>query len=71
METFLPLGREWIFGNVESERKHKICIFVKMLRMIVIIMIMIVRLVDTDHKITMDLEWKQPMRTYGDLKGYR
>ena len=42
-----------------------------MLRMIVIIMIMIVRLVDTDHKITMDLEWKQPMRTYGDLKGYR
>ena len=29
------------------------------------------RLVDTDHKITMDLEWKQPMRTYGDLKGYR
>ena len=31
----------------------------------------IIRLVDTDHKITMDLEWKQPMRTYGDLKGYR
>ena len=34
-------------------------------------MIMMIRLVDTDHKITMDLEWKQPMRTYGDLKGYR
>ena len=34
-------------------------------------MILIIRLVDTDHKITMDLEWKQPMRTYGDLKGYR
>ena len=41
-----------------------------MIIVIVIIMIMI-RLVDTDHKITMDLEWKQPMRTYGDLKGYR
>ena len=68
----MPLAREGIFGNVKSECKHKICIFVlKMLPMIVIIMIMIVRLVDTDHKITMDLEWKQPMRTYGDLKGYR
>ena len=74
METFLPLGREKIFGDIKIEHKHKICIFVKMLLMIVIIMIimmMIVRLVDTDHKITMDLEWKQPMRTYGDLKGYR
>lgn len=29
------------------------------------------RLVDTDHKITMDLEWKTPLETYGELKGYR
>ena len=29
------------------------------------------RLVDTDHKITMDLEWKAPKETYGELKGYR
>ena len=26
---------------------------------------------DTDHKITMDLEWKTPLETYGELKGYR
>jgi len=29
------------------------------------------KLVDTDHKITMDLEWKAPKETYGELKGYR
>ena len=28
-------------------------------------------MVDTDHKITMDLEWKTPLETYGELKGYR
>ena len=28
-------------------------------------------MVDTDHKITMDLEWKAPRQTYGELKGYR
>jgi hypothetical protein len=28
-------------------------------------------LVDTDHKITMDLEWKAPEQTFGPLKGYR
>jgi hypothetical protein len=27
--------------------------------------------VDTDHKITMDLEWKAPEQTFGPLKGYR
>ncbi len=26
---------------------------------------------DTDHKITMDLEWKAPEQTFGALKGYR
>ena len=29
------------------------------------------RLVDTDHKITMDLEWKTPSKTFGELKAYR
>ena len=29
------------------------------------------KLVDTDHKITMDLEWKAPKQTYGELTGYR
>ena len=26
---------------------------------------------DTDHKITMDLEWKTPVKTFGELKAYR
>lgn len=26
---------------------------------------------DTDHKITMDLEWKTPTKTFGELKAYR
>ena len=26
---------------------------------------------DTDHKITMDLEWKTPSKTFGELKAYR
>ena len=26
---------------------------------------------DTDHKITMDLEWKTPAKTFGELKAYR
>ena len=35
------------------------------------VMMIYFRLVNTDHKITMDLEWKTPMETYGELKGYR
>ena len=34
-------------------------------------MFSVCRLVDTDHKITMDLEWRAPRQTLGTLVGYR